>query len=352
LLFGALITTAATTETVRAILAGPVVIGALMATVTTPAAADDSRGLRVLSVDRSQPSSPSIVVGVPGELAGEVLSSAAFVALDDNGPLPIRVEHLGVDQLDVVLVLDTAGDVPLETVGRQQGAAFELLRHLQDAGRVGIYTSTARALQSPTSDRQSNYSLLFELEPKGDREFARGVLSALARFHQDRGSRRAIIVMSAGAGNWTTRAETTALAEDLTALDAQVFWLAVEGTTPPPIVRDLGASGQPVTLIRGNTATMAADRVATELDAQYRMTIDVTGAVGPVRLRVEGSGAVDEVPLAVEGTSGVPQDGGGTSATWRALAFFVAVATVMTLTVVIASTSAAVVHRTRRVGRT
>jgi hypothetical protein len=54
---------------------------------------------------------------------------------------------------------------------------------------------------------------------------------------------------------------------------------------------------------------------------------------------------------AVLATDDLAASGGGTSATWRTLAFFGAIATVMTLTVVIASTSTSVVRRTRRDGR-
>ena len=110
--------------------------------------------------------------------------------------------------------------------------------------------------------------------------------------------------MSAGAGDWTTPAETTALAEDIAARGVQVFWLAMDGAAPP-IVDDLAAEGQPVTLVEGMTAAAAADHVATALLAQYRMTIDLTGAVGPVRLRLEADGAVHEIPLAVEAAAEV-----------------------------------------------
>ena len=90
----------------------------------------------------------------PLELAGHVLSQSAFAALDDNGARPIQVEHLGLGELDAALVLDTAGDVSLEAVTQQQAAAVEVLRHLDGARELGVYTSTARSLQPPTHDHR------------------------------------------------------------------------------------------------------------------------------------------------------------------------------------------------------
>jgi hypothetical protein len=390
----------------RAVAAGVVVLAVALIATTTTARADDDRGLHVVSVDASDALAPSIVVEVPGLLAGQALSQAAFAAVDDNGARPIHVEHLGLGQLDAALVLDTAVDVSLESVTQQQAAAVELLRLLDGARELGVYTSTARSLQPPTPDHPANYSFVGDVRPEGDRHFAAGLLSALAHFRRDPGSRRALIVMSAGAGDWTTPAETTVLAEGMAAHGVQVFWLAMDGTAPP-IVDDLAAAGQPVSLVQGMTAAAAADHVATALRAQYRMTIDLTGASGPVRLRLEADGAVHEIPLAMEAAAEVPpaaappstpsaaappppsvpattsppvttsprtraagpieaakkpeplerafgviEIGGGTSATWWALTIFVTIAAAATLTVVVASTSTAVVRRTERIERT
>ena len=280
----------------RAPWAGLVVLGVALVATTSAAQADDEQVLRVVSIDTSQALAPSIVVAVPGLSAGQVLAPTAFSAVDDQGPRPMGVEQPGVGQLDVALVIDTAADVPLSTLGNQQATAVELLRHLQGAGELGTYTSTAQVLQPPTPDRLANFSSIAEVRPDGDRHFAAGLLSALSHFRPDTVSRRAIIVTSAGTADLTTPAETAVLAQDMTGRGVQLFWVVMDGTAPP-IVQDLAASGQPVTVIAGKAAAAAADQVAAALQAQYRVTIDLTGAVGPVRLRVEVDGVVHEVAL-------------------------------------------------------
>jgi hypothetical protein len=124
---------------------------------------------------------------------------------------------------------------------------------------------------------------------------------------------------------------------------------AAEDTTPS-IVGGLAAPGQSIAWIRGNSAA-TVDRGATGPDALHRTTIDLTGPEGPARPHLDAGGAVDELPPAMGAAVGVTGDGGETGATRQALAFFAAIATVMTLTVVIASTSTAVVGRARRRGR-
>ena len=152
----------------RALTAGLAVLGvALIATTATAVAGDNHEGVRVVSMDTSQTLAPSIVVAVDGTSAAQVLPPAAFAALDDNGIRPIGVEHLGLGRLDVALVVDTAADVSVEALAKQQATAVELLRHLQGAGQLGVYTSTARVLQAATADPSANFSYLAGLQPGG-----------------------------------------------------------------------------------------------------------------------------------------------------------------------------------------
>ena len=160
-----------------------------------------------------------------------MLPPAAFAALDDNGIRPIGVEHLGLGRLDVALVLDTAADVSVEALDKQQATTVELLRQLEGAGQLGVYTSTARVLQTATPDPSANFSYLAELRPEGDRQVVAGLLGALEQFHRDPATRRALIVMSAGGGDWASLPEMTALAEVIAERDVQVVWLALDGTS-------------------------------------------------------------------------------------------------------------------------
>ena len=95
---------------------------------------------------------------------------------------------------------------------------------------------------------------------------------------------------------------------------------AINGTTPP--IEDFAASGQADTLIQESPAATAVDWETTEPGGKHRITSDFTEATGP-------------------------DDGGATSASAWVLAFFAAIAAVMTLTVV-ASTRTAVARQTRR----
>ncbi len=280
----------------RAPSAGLAVLG--VALIASTVRAQDDEVLRVVSIDMSQPLAPSIVLTVPDLLAGQVLPAGAFSAHDDRGPRPISVENLTVGDLDVGLVIDTAADLPVTAVGEQQATAVEVLRNLQSGGDLGISTSTASSVQLPTPGHSATYSFLAGLRSEGDRHMAAGIRKLLDHFRSDSARRRAIVVMSAGDVDLTTSAETVLLAEDMTTRAVQVFWLVMDGTAPP-IVHELAASGQPVTLIEGKSAAAAADQVVSALKAQYRVSIDLTGAVGPVRLRADVNGAVHEVPVSV-----------------------------------------------------
>ena len=286
----------------RALTAGLAVLGvALIATTATALAGDIHEGVRVVSLDASQTLAPSIVVAVDGTSAAQVLQPAAFAALDDNGVRPIGVEHLGLNRLDVALVVDTAADVSVEALAKQQATTVELLRHLHGAGQLGVYTSTAQVLHAATADPSANFSFLAGLRPEGDRQVAVGLLGALEQFHPDPATRRALIVMSTGSDVWSSLPDAAGLSTAIADRDVQVIWLALEGTAPS-IVDELTPAGRSAILVEGAAAAAAvADHVATALQAQYRVTIDMTGAVGPVRLRVEANSAAHEVPLAVAG---------------------------------------------------
>ena len=185
----------------------------------------------MVSMDTSQTLAPSIVVAVPDCSRRRRCSlPAAFAALDDNGARPIGVEHLGLGQLDVALVVDTAG-------GRVPGgggqAASGRRRAAPSPGRERDSSASTRAppgrsSRRPPIDRPTSRTSpgcarrVIATSPPGCS--ARSPTSTVIP-----GRRRAIIVMSAGGGDWTTPAETTALAEDIAARDVQVFWLAHGG---------------------------------------------------------------------------------------------------------------------------
>ena len=286
----------------RALTAGLAVLGvALIATTATALAGDNHEDVRVVSMDASQTLAPSVVVAVDGISTATVLPPAAFTALDDNGTRPIGVEHLGLGRLDVALMVDTAADVSVETLAKQQATTVELLRHLQGAGQLGVYTSTAQVLRAATPDPAADFSYLAGLRPEGDRQIAAGLLGALEQFQRDPATRRALIVMSTGSDVWSSLPDAAGLATVIADRDVQVIWLVLEGA-PPSIVDDLTPTGRSPILVEGAAAAAAvADHLATALQAQYRVTIDMTGAVGPVRLRVEASSAAHEVSLAVAG---------------------------------------------------
>ena len=170
----------------RALTAGLAVLGvALIATTATALAGDNHEDVRVVSMDASQTLAPSVVVAVDGISTATVLPPAAFTALDDNGTRPIGVEHLGLGRLDVALMVDTAADVSVEALAKQQATTVELLRHLQGAGQLGVYTSTAQVLRAATPDPAADFSYLAALRPEGDRQIAAGLLGALEQFQRD-----------------------------------------------------------------------------------------------------------------------------------------------------------------------
>ena len=242
----------------------------------------------VVSIDRSALPDLSVVVAAPAGVPGATVDSSAFRVIEDGRDLPVTVEALTVDRLEVALVVDTSASMRGAPLGSAKTAALELLSQLPLTVPVSVirFGADASVVADRSVDRLAQIGAIRSLAATGETALYDALALAIAQFPPAPGTRRMIVALSDG-GDTTSASGLDPTAEALVAAKATLF--VVELLTPdsdqPALLRLASATGGVVIPTADFQALGAAfDNVAKQLVRQYTL-----------RFRSEGSGAVQIV---------------------------------------------------------
>ena len=307
---------------------------------------------RVIAVHTASAPRVSMVLAVPAAQPDMGLTPEALSVTVSGRPVTTTITPMASRSLSVALVIDTASDMTPEVLEAAQSGATEFLLRLPEGARTMVVASGGdpRVVAPLSPEPADALSAISALRSGGTRSTTAGTLLAAQELAVAPPGPRAIIVYTHGSDKRGPSVEQ--LTQAVARAEAMINVVQTRGDDSWSQVVD--RTGGTVLRTATAQAVQAYGRLATELGEQYLVAFQAPGelpAVAEVAVKTGDVQSRTVVTLPEAGTSADAADGGGTSATLRALAFFAAIATVITLTVVIASTSTAVVRRTRRGGR-
>jgi tight adherence protein B len=145
-------------------------IGVLAAhAMTQPVEAAEAGALEVLDVDVSE--HPDIAVTVTGAaLSGAELPSGAFSVREDGRAVEAVATRLAVDDLHIVLAIDTSGSMAGPAMPAARDAAARFLDSLPEETWVSIVAFGAQptVVLPFTLDRGSQHAAVASLTPRGE----------------------------------------------------------------------------------------------------------------------------------------------------------------------------------------
>lgn len=291
-----------------------VLIGAVMAfgassvSFSAPVLAQAAGGdgtVAVVSVDTSGYPDASVVVAAPATVPGVSLDASAFRVIEDGRDIPVRVQALTVDQLEVALVVDTSGSMNGAALASARTAALELLSQLPLSVPVSVvgFGATAEVVAPRSADRLAQIAAVRNLQAAGETALYDAVGLAIAQFPPAPGTRRMIVALSDG-GDTASVAALEPTADALAVAEATLF--VVELMTPDSdqaaLRRLASASGGSVIPAADARALGAAfDSVAKQLVRQYALDFRSQGS-GEVQVVIDSGGARATADLDLAGT--------------------------------------------------
>jgi tight adherence protein B len=233
-----------------------------------------------------------LVVAAPGQAGDEVLTASAFTVREANRVVPVAVEALPAEQLQVALVLDTSGSMSGAPLGAAKAAALSFLSQIPDTVPVSVVGFGARptVVHPLSSNRSAQRTAISGLNAGGPTALYDALRAGLAQLPAAAGSRRVVVLLSDG-GDTSSADALEPTVGALVAAKVPVF--AVELRTvesnPAALDRLASATGGQVVAAGDPAALVGAfDAVARQIVRQYALTY-----------RSEARGATDvEVSLA------------------------------------------------------
>lgn len=216
-----------------------------------------------------------LVVTAPRQLVGTDLTASHFQVEEAGAAVPVEVERLPNDALEVILLMDTSGSMSGGPLLSAKFAALGFMDQLPPTTRVAVIGfGTEPKVATPfTADRNQVIAAVEELRATGETALYDAVITALAQFSPDENVRRRLVLLSDG-GDTVSNA---ALADASAALEASdVGFYAVELESPENdsiALAELGlaAEGRVVPGVDPEALAGIYEQIASELINQYRL---------------------------------------------------------------------------------
>ncbi|MDQ3145392.1 MAG: hypothetical protein M3R01_00370, partial [Actinomycetota bacterium] len=243
--------------------------------------------LLVSRVDDSRRPTVELVVTPPTDLADDRLAPSAFrVRVGEEAP-PVEVEHLAVEALDVVLLVDTSiGVAPLVEV-REALAAFAA--SLPEA-RFTVLTAGGVPTAAPSSEPEAVAAAVAELA-QAPRQFSRAAVSRAFDLPRADTARRVVIAFSGRSDQLATRALDAVGGRRGTADTVLHHVFLTPGSRG---LKALAASSGGRSLEATSPAGLdeAFGDIASQLANEYRITFPVDAGVDEVTVEIGAGGEV------------------------------------------------------------
>jgi tight adherence protein B len=249
--------------------------------------------LLVTAVDVTAAPLMAATVTAGADLAAVALQDGALTLTEGGVPVAAEITALPVDDLEIVLVIDTSGSMAGEPLAAAKEAARRFLALLPAGVRVGVvgFGASATSHGAPTADRAAVLAAVDALGADGQTALYDALVLATTQFSP--GARRSVVVLSDG-GDTASAATVDDAAARLAEAGARLDAVALPSTEEDgEALTRLAAGGGGRLVAAADPSGLAAtyDDLAVTLARQYRLTW-TTAASGPVdvALRVEVDG--------------------------------------------------------------
>ena len=269
-----------------AAVASLIVVAAVSSAAPLAAQQDDDE-LRVFHTNGEPGEEVTLVVTTPPAVIGASLPPTAFAVYEDGRPVPAEVAPYRTEGLEIALVLGARSTASLDA---EQEAGAEFVRFLGRDARIAVVDASGpRTLTPMTDDGDEVVQAFLDVENAASSEptSEAAVEAALGEFSDD-ARRRAVVLMTDDDG-----AVSPGLAARLVDAGASLLYIqaAVDAEPVPSLVDAADASGGRAQQgdLRGLIRTV--DEVRADLDNQYRVRYESTGAE-TVEVQVATAGGV------------------------------------------------------------
>lgn len=290
----------------RRVVAGAVGIAIALVLARPAGAGDAPRTLEVISVDKQAFPDMSLVVAAPPELRARDLSASEWRIVQGGERRRTKVERLGNDQLEVVLVIDTSGSMQGAPIEAAKVAAGAFLQQMPSGTKVAIvgFGDAPYVASGLSTDHAALAGLIQGLEARGETALYDAITAAATQFSGSAGARKSIVLLSDGG-------DTRSVSSFQAAIDALTnskvdFFSGIALQTPEsdlPAIQGLAdATGGRVAAATDPAALNGVyDSVASLLTNQYRLTFQAHGTgQTEVAMRVTDEGIIAEATRAIE----------------------------------------------------
>ena len=251
------------------------------------AAQQDEDELRVFHTQGEPGEEVTLVVTTPPAVIGASLPPSAFAVYEDGRPVPTQVAPYRTQGLEIALVLGARSTASLNA---EQEAGAEFVRFLGRDARIAVVDASGPRTLTPMTDEGDEVVQAFldvENASSSDPTSEAAVEAALKEFSDD-ARRKAVVLMTDDDG-----AVSPGLAARLVDAGASLLYIqaAVDAEPVPSLVDAATASGGRAQKsdLRGLIRTV--DEVRADLDNQYRVRYQSTGAE-TVEVQVATAGGV------------------------------------------------------------
>lgn len=319
-----------------------VAIAVSLGLLAAPAVAQSPRPapLTITEADTSGFPEVELTVQAPATLRGRDLPPGAVRVLENGQERGAQVRRLPVDELEVVLVLDTSGSMGGAPMAAAQGAATAFVAQMPPGVRVAVvgFGGTTTVASGFTDDRLALSAAIARLSASGKTALYDAVTAATALFPEGGASRRALVVLSDG-GDTASTATLESAASALAKSGARAYAVQlVSSDSDTASLGRLAQAGQGRVVAADDPAALAGAyaALAEELTSEYVVTY-TSQAGGPTDVRVvlQTQAVLAEAtrPLALPAlpptavAEVLPDPGTSWQLTAGAVAVFVAIAT-------------------------
>jgi hypothetical protein len=263
------------------------IVSAVVAPSSPVAAQEADDELRVFHTDGGPGEEVTLVVTTPPAVIGAALPPSAFAVYEDGRPVRTEVVPYRTEGLEIALVLGARSTASLNA---EQEAGAEFVRFLGRDARIAVVDASGpQTLVPMTDDGDQVVQGLLDVQNAASSEptSEAAVEAALGEFSDD-ARRRAVVLMTDDDG-----AVSPALAARLVEAEASLLYIqaAVQAEPVPSLVDAADASGGRAQAGDLQGLIRSVDQVRSDLDNQYRVRYQSTGAE-TVEVHVATAGGV------------------------------------------------------------
>ena len=292
------------------------ILGAVLSTLiglvlaAGPVGAQAVDPVEIVRTDLSAFPTVRLAVAVSGDAAASALDADDLVVTENGEEIPVEVNPLSDEAVDVVLVVDVSGSMAGEPIAQARAAALQFIDELPDNARLAIvsFGNSAQLRSEFTTDRDSSRDAVNALSSGGETALYDGVNLAVDQVAGSDAARTAVVVLSDG-GDTVSDATLEAAVGRLQGIDTSFYAVSLQsGEADEAALAQLAdaAGGRVIPATDPDALADAYVDLGQQIANQYEVvfqsaTADPTAAFA---VTVEPTGDTAEIEVALPDRSG------------------------------------------------